>query len=616
MTRSTATALVGAVALLACLARFVHLNADPSIATWVGYVVDEGRWNETARNMALFGTAEGSPYARLHLLLTPAYQFTNSLVFRAFGVDFWSARLLSAISGSLIVLLAYVALRRHVTPLALMTGVIVLGFEPSLLMESRMALPELPSVAATLVAFLVLVLARKTRTNALMAGATAALAVAMKATTIMVVPVFPLIILMLETDDPMRARVGRALAFVAGFALLAVLGLGAAFATGILKPGGIVYAANHVLDFLVMTTPYVGVVRYFEATDLEARNLMLLGMWFGAWAWLVRRQPASAWANHLYLASAAWAGWWLAAWSASLYLPGRYVVHFIVPAAVNIMAGLSEWDVDTPRRIEAHLARREGPMRIAAIAWLVLPSAILIATALSGLLEVTAAEGLRLALRLIAVVMVTAILTAIASLARLTQSSITTLLVAPILAACAWLALREGRLVHQLWHFDAAGNLVTWMAALAIVFVGCVYVARQGARATIFHGGVVVVVAIAGALLCQTLPALLSPTYSIRDASRDIEHRLAGAHAVRAFSAESLFLANDLPFRAVQPDEPFDVLVLFEHGAQSTNLLKSERLGALDRVVTYSIESSPRYEMDGGRFGPLSIGVYVPHKAP
>ena len=145
---------VGFLVVLACAGRLIHLDADPSFPTWIGYVVDEGRWNETARNLALFEDPDVNWMSRLHLFMSPGYQAVNYVVFLALGVDFWSARLFAAITGILLVLTVSLQLRRHVTPLALAFGVVILGLETNCFGQSRMALPEMPALLATLLAFL------------------------------------------------------------------------------------------------------------------------------------------------------------------------------------------------------------------------------------------------------------------------------------------------------------------------------------------------------------------------------------------------------------------------------------------------------------------------------
>ncbi|HVE89314.1 MAG TPA: hypothetical protein VNA44_06390, partial [Burkholderiaceae bacterium] len=89
---------------LSCAGRLIYLDADPSFPTWIGYVVDEGRWSETARNLALFGDPDVNWFSRLHLFISPGYQAVNYLVFLALGVDFWSARIFGAVAGILVLL--------------------------------------------------------------------------------------------------------------------------------------------------------------------------------------------------------------------------------------------------------------------------------------------------------------------------------------------------------------------------------------------------------------------------------------------------------------------------------------------------------------------------------
>ena len=83
----------------------------------------------------------------------------------------------------------------------------LLGFESNLLAASRLAFPEIPAALGTLLAFLLLVLGGKTRWNAFAAGSLAAVAVAMKATTVLVVPIFPVIVLLSAQEGRIAARV-------------------------------------------------------------------------------------------------------------------------------------------------------------------------------------------------------------------------------------------------------------------------------------------------------------------------------------------------------------------------------------------------------------------------
>ncbi len=600
------------VVVAASAARIVHLNADPSVPTWIGYVTDEGRWNETARNLALFGSPDGSPNARLHVLLTPGYQAVNYAVFRLFGVDFWSARLLAAVCGILTIVTVFVALRRHVTPFALALGVVILGWEANMLSESRMALPEVPSVLFCLLAFLVLVLGRKTRSNAVLAAMLAALAVAMKGTTVMVMAVFPVIILLTPRGDPLRDRAARALVFVAGFASLAAAGLGGVIAFEIFKLDGIVLESGRLLEFLGPTPPYVAAGRFFDSRELETRNLLLLGVWFCSWLWFHRGARAAPVASALYVASGAWAAWWLIAWSGNQYLPGRYVVHWIVPATLHIMAGLSLAARDSCARIAAALAQQQGWTRGVSLAWLVFPSAIFVAAAASGVAALGESGPPSMSARMVLIIALTGAL-AMAARGRATRAHVVTaLLLFPVVMTLLWLAGRELGIVVAFWRFESATALAVWAGTCTLIFAACVTLARPP-RAQELTGTVqvAIVVSLATIFFAQGAPAILLPTYTIRDASVDLQRQLGASARMLTFSAESLFLANQLNFREItQSEVPYDGIVIFEHGPQSRGFLASKRAANLARTKSYPIAVHPQYQKDADWARAASIGVY------
>ena len=83
--------------------------------------------------------------------------------------------------------------------------VIILGFETNMLAESRMALPEIPSVLATLLAFLRFGAWAQDEAQCIRRRVLAAMAVAMKGTSVLVAPVFPLVILLAQGGSNSRA---------------------------------------------------------------------------------------------------------------------------------------------------------------------------------------------------------------------------------------------------------------------------------------------------------------------------------------------------------------------------------------------------------------------------
>ena len=104
-----------------------------------------------AREMALFGHIVNAEWL-VHLLLAPLFQAGSFVVFSLLGVSLWSSRLLTAVSGSLILLLYGWGLRRVVAPSALLAGLALLAFEVDLLMLSRVAVPEMPAMLLELAA--------------------------------------------------------------------------------------------------------------------------------------------------------------------------------------------------------------------------------------------------------------------------------------------------------------------------------------------------------------------------------------------------------------------------------------------------------------------------------
>jgi hypothetical protein len=597
------------VVLLACAGRLVYLDADPSFPTWIGYIVDEGRWNETARNLALFRDPDLNWFSQLHLFISPGYQAINYIVFLAFGVDYWSARVFGAVAGILILLIVFFTLRRHVSALALAFGVVTLGLETNVFWASRIALPEMPALLATLVAFLLLVLGRATPWNAGVAGLLAVVAVAMKGTTVLALLIFPVIALIVPLGTPVRTRIMRAIAFVASFAVSVVAAVVAMSLLGYLKADAAGDIAGRFVDFLSWTSAYLAVSRFFDATELEARNLLLLGIWFCSWLWVYRRPRAPWRATELYLAAGLWAGWWLLVWSANTYLPGRYQVHFVVPATLHIMAGLSLGDRDTVARVVTNFAQRTGPRRATTVCWLVLPSAIVIASVVAGLAGLMGWEADRLLERSAIVAAVTGFLTLFVSLRPINERSIVGFLTFPIATALLWLVARELGMLSRFWMFDSDVNATMWGVSVGAPFVLCFTLTSQihARRALIGGTGIALLMVI---FLAQSAPPILNPTYSLRDTSRDLKQHLPVDQPVRTVMAASLFLENGIKYHELpRDDKSIDGLVIFDHGGLARRFVSTEPLTNLVRVHAYPLTVSPRYQTsDGSRETPF---IYV-----
>lgn len=603
---------IGFVVLLACVARIVHLDADPYYANWVGHITDEGRWSEIARNLALFGSPDSTPLTRVQLLLSPGYQAANYASFLVFDVGFWSARIFAAVSGMLIVVVAFVVLRRHVTAFALGVGVVILGFETNLLAESRMALPEVPSAFASLAAFLVLVLARPTKWSAFLAGVLAAVALSLKGTTGFVILIFPFIILFCPDDGSLRARIPRAAAFLAGLLSVTGAGLASAYMLGLTNLQGLANAVKLFLYFATPTDPYSIISRFFDSPELEARNLMLLGAWFCSWFWFSRGTNAPRVASTLYIASGVWAGWWLLVWSANEYLPGRYVVHLVVPAAIHIMAGVTLATHDSLARIARAMEWRRGPAKAAVLAWLVFPTAVFGGTVLCGLAPALALDPSRLSVRLASIAVMLVPMAIAAARSGAGERTIAGFLVAPVLLSVVWLTGRELGLLRQFWLFDSRAQFAMWALVASATALASFALARRPRSSpwvrTVQYCSIAVVATVLG---LRIAPAVLTPTFSIRDASRGLGEELASARQVRALSATSMFLENRLRYRDLAIDDrDFDSLVILRHSTVPSRFLEWKATEHLRLTRTFPLSIHPRQDADGDKEEIAVIEVY------
>lgn len=618
-----ARAGVTLLVVLACLARLVHLDADPMFPSWVGYITDEGRWNESARNMVLFGHTKAFA-ERIHLLLSPAYQFIALLTFKFNDVSLWSARLSAALAGSAIVVLVAWHLRRHVTPSALAVGVLILGFETYLLAESRMALPEIPAALGVLASFMVLVLAPQTKRHAVLAGGLFVVALGMKGTMLLVAPALFAVACMPGPAPGMtagvqpvwRLRLARLIAFAAGAAGPVLVVAAAGLAAGVLPVAKLLTLGDRLLGFISLVPLTTLLWDLFESEDQMARNLLLLGAWGGSWLWLHRRPSRAPLVERLYLSSAVWAGWSVLIWAVNAYAPGRYVVHVIVPAALHLMAALSLADAETPARIEARLLHATGAARAAWLVWLVLPAAVLAASCLVGVAALAGLDATRVGPRVALIAASVLALGLVAHRAGMGQHASRWFLLAPAVAALAWYLGWEFGVFRQFWEDQPQVSTLLWLLTCALaVAVAAVHSHASPAR----RGAVqaIILVAAASALLLRGMLPLWTPTYTIRDASRDLGRLLPSLthDELVVHSAATLLLDNKLRYRELfAENEAFDWLLVFENNGNARRALR--RVAGLPgaRYRDYAFAFDPRYAIDLGKDGPVQAVLL--HRAP
>ena len=286
-------------------------------------------------------------------------------------------------------------------------------------------------------------------------------------------------------------------------------------------------------------------------------------------------------------------------------------MHFIVPATIHIMAGLSLGDRDTATKIAANL-RRGHPLKRAVISlWLVLPSAVVLSGLAAGVAGLGGWYADRVSERIAIIVVITGLLASFASSFRFAnERSIAGFLSFPVVMVLLWLGGRELELFSGFWVFDSAARAAIWCAVAGAAFVFCFAFAPRALRQATIAGGAAIVL-LAVIFLAQAAPPVLFPSYSLRDASRDLPRQLPVDGSTRTVVASSLFIGNGIKYRELRTeDQQIDALVLLEHDPLARRFLGSERAANLVRVRVYPLTVHPSFRPPWGWLAVPSVGVY------
>ncbi|MBT8336296.1 MAG: glycosyltransferase family 39 protein, partial [Gemmatimonadetes bacterium] len=331
---------VGLVAVAAVLVgvvlRIAYLGADPSYPSWIGWLGDEGRWTQVGREWMLFGAVDlNAPLSRSHLILGPLFQAIQAVAFRVFGVGIVVARWVSVLAGLTLIATAWWFLRPRVGTWAAAVVVALLAVHPDLVFFSRVAIPEMASLALQLLGFALLVGAPRTRGRAFGAGVAVAVAMGLKGT------VAPLLIVFMAVavgtgrpGDPASrwSRCGLFVVPILGPALVFLLAIGATM-------GSLQGSIGDILQFAQLDSLYGAFsVLYVGEWTIRA-NVLLAALWSVGVALALSGAPDSE-ERTLFTGALIWAAGWIALSSVLLYFPERYVVHVHVPLVLALGAGL------------------------------------------------------------------------------------------------------------------------------------------------------------------------------------------------------------------------------------------------------------------------------------
>lgn len=544
------------VALAAAL-RLVSLDADPMLVDWIGYITDEGRWVETARNVALFRAPDLYGLSRLHLVLSPAFQAVTWLVFELFGVGFWQARLFPALSGIALVVVVAVALRRTVPAPLLLAVVAVLGFEPTLFGLSRIALPELPALLFSTLAFLVLLRARRPVRAGLAAGVLLAVACGMKATTLLALPAFAAVAF--YGAQGTSVRVFAALAVLAGTGGCALLALGGALALGVVEPAQLSHTLAQLSGFVSPSTVYDLFSRWLQE-EFAVVDALLLAAWAASWCWLLRDEWPQHPSARLYRLAGVWALGWVVVWAPQAYLPGRYLVHLSVPLLLHAAAGLSLMCDGRLARALERVGEGGTAGRLIRALWLALPAAVLLTPLVAVALG---ARGEALSTRIVLAALGVLLLGAAIRGRLRSPRLVLCVALAPAAALAVWGLLHAAGWVARFWPATPSEAAIHALAlAVGFGLAWLVSFRQQPALPVLARAGVALLAAV---LVSQQSFRLAAATHLERDASRQLATLLAGrSQPVHSKRAASMFLETKLRYRDEVGHGPeLDVVVQF-----------------------------------------------------
>jgi hypothetical protein len=581
--------------------RLLYLDADPYYYEWIGYITDEGRWVQHARTLALQGILGGGHAHGLHLFLAPLFQLVHYVIFSLAGVNFWSARILTAVSGSAIPVLFWWKLRRSVTPQALLLGTTLLAAQPDLVELSRVAIPETVVMLFQLVVYFLIVEPGRSPRRMFVAGLILVIGVGMKATIVPMLAIFSLLIGVapLGASTPRAERRPCLLAFWCGFAAPAALVAPVGFIGSLTPPTVVLPHVSIFSDFLRLNDAFSTGLFLFADSFSPTVNFWGLGVWLSVLAWTANQNSEILRPLRLYLLSSMiWLGCYFVLMLLLSYFPTRYKVHILLPMAVQTAAGLSLLQRGGIERFCASFA--EGSALTQRLrSWLLsLPTAALLAPILASLASFVGTDPSRLRSKMVCLAIASIPAASVAHRLRRNPLAIKFLLVFPLVAGLAWF-LGSALGLNGSFFWPSATTAVAegrWWLLLGSVVLAGVWACSASVwrfEACARFVALYAVLYLAGSLF-SLAPGYVNPHYSIRDASRDLGKVLANSSSVAVARAEGLFNGNTVAYKSFdsqsEAEPPETVVVGFVFRARKEWLDRNYHV-----AKTYQLYVSPEY---------------------
>jgi len=590
-----------AVILAGSVLRLAYLDADPDYYAWAGYITDEGRWVAHARELALFGRVVNTDWLlHLHLFLAPLFQVISYVAFELLGVSIWSARLPTAVAGSVVLGVFWLALRPAVTAPALVVGLSLLALDVDLIELSRVSVPEMTSMLAEIAAYAVVVARRPTAPRLLAGGLLLAAAIAMKATTLPVLIIFSVIVLVSPTEDTEPKRRGRNLFMLWTGFLLPLL---------VIVPVAVACCgpwARAVLSNMSPLEPFrkpssaFSVVNFFFSDPLAPTiNIWAVGVCFALVAWLGRPSDTeNPPALRHFVSSAIWCGLYAPIMLSLDYFPDRYRAHILVPVAINIATGITLAQVVSQTAPGPAVAGLPRGRRAVLLALMTLPAAVLWAPALAGVAAHIGMDTARLRIQLVCVLIAGTLTGWVLRRTALVSSAPRIFFIFPIVAIIGWMVcVRTGLDEGRFWPVPGGGRAAWWsvgLPATAALATMLTAVGRHWSRERWIGLVPAAVLCYAVLAAARVAPAYVAPHFSMKQVSRDLGLSLANSTGlVATANAEGLFNDNGIRYRTITgrtwPTYRPDVMIIVFGFNDPEGLLGRE----YDLTASYPLYTSP-----------------------
>lgn len=531
-----------ALVILGVVLRVSSLGADPTYPYWAGWLQDEGRWVEAAREWALFGTPDlDSRVSRVHLILAPAFQALTGLSFHLFGVGSVQARLPSVAAGLGLLVVAGLFLKDRLRPRPAAGLVALLAVHPDLIYFSRVAIPEGPSLFFQFAAFAAVVGGKGTTGRAFGGGLLLALALGLKGTTILVAPCFVALVPCVARAGDSAGAGRRTAAFLAGL-LAPALAFGVAVVALGAGPGAAGFGGL-LRPFLQLDTLFGAVNTLFQGPWTMRVNLVLVASAAtGLLVW--SRSLRASWERSLFVGAVVWAVGWLTAWALLDYFPERYLVHLHVPLLLALVSGLVLLQ-DGDRSAEGGSVEPGWKPAFASA----LPAAVVMTPAVLSVADLSGLPPSGLLERLLW--MGTLVL---AGAAVIRGRGGTAAAGAPVFAAIvgvAWLVGRElGAPIRDFWSVGGVRPTLVWIGLLGLsATTTSLLGARRLARIGPAQVGAGWAAALAVFWALEGARGLATRTYVVREVAAWLETEYAPGTLLGAYGTASIFLETPFPYR-------------------------------------------------------------------